>query len=111
MSYKCLLLELALKKVSNHITQTTPNHIFLINSLNNPSQIPDMLTMHCETLEDVSTHAAKLPPVEKTTFLKARLELPPLVALERFTADPVHVYMLPVPSAGSCVEPQVSYPV
>ena len=63
--------------------------------------------MHCETLEDVSTHAAKLPPVEKTTFLKARMEVPPLVALERFVADPVHVYMMPIRSDMACVQPQI----
>ena len=66
-----------------------------------------MFTMHCETLEDVSTHAAKLPPVEKTTFLKARTVVPPLVNLEKILADPVHVYMMPIPSNGSIVQPQI----
>lgn len=59
------------------------------------NKIPDMLDMHCDQLDEVCREAARLPPVMKTTFLRAKLDLPSLVPLERFVAEPLHVYMLP----------------
>ncbi|KAL5252867.1 hypothetical protein ACHWQZ_G015591 [Mnemiopsis leidyi] len=99
------IIEIVEKFVDNIVMKCNVKHYSEIDKIR--TIIPEMFTMHCETLEDVSTHAAKLPPVEKTTFLKARTVVPPLVNLERILADPVHVYMMPIPSNGSIVQPQI----